>query len=109
MGGVPTGSPRLTPSWPKAERRVAAYEVQLTARARKQYEALDRPVHERIRATLGELADDPTPAQVKALAGHDDLLRVRVGDWRVIYRLDHAQALVIVIEIGHRSTVYRRR
>jgi len=88
---------------------VAAYEVELTARARKQYEALDRPVRDRIRAALGELADDPTPVQVKALAGHDSLLRVRVGAWRVIYRVDYARVLIVVIEIGHRSTVYRRR
>ena len=88
---------------------MAAYEVELTARARKQYEALDRPVRDRMRAALGELADDPTPAQVKVLAGHDGLLRVRVGAWRVIYRVDHARVLIVVIEIGHRSTVYRRR
>jgi mRNA interferase RelE/StbE len=87
---------------------VAAYEVELTARARKQYKALDPPIRERVRRTLHDLTDDPVPAQVKALAGETDLLRVRVGAWRVIYRIEYERARVVVIDIGHRSTVYRR-
>jgi mRNA interferase RelE/StbE len=84
---------------------VAAYEVELTSRARKQYQALDRPV--RVRAALAELADNPTPAQVKALAGEDGILRVRVGAWRVLYRAEHGMQRVVVVDIGHRSSVYR--
>jgi mRNA interferase RelE/StbE len=87
---------------------VAAYEVELTARARKQYKALDPVVRERVGRVLRDLADDPAPAQVKALAGGGGLLRVRVGAWRVIYRIDHDQARVVIIDVGHRSTVYRR-
>jgi mRNA interferase RelE/StbE len=87
---------------------VPAYEVELTARARKQYKALDPAVRDRIRRALLDLADDPAPAQVKALAGGGGLLRVRVGAWRVIYRVEHDQARVVIVDIGHRSTVYRR-
>lgn len=87
---------------------MATYEVELTARARKQYKALDPSVRERVRRTLHDLGENPTPAQVTALAGSKDLMRVRVGAWRVIYRIEHDQARVVVIDIGHRSTVYRR-
>ncbi|HEX5293469.1 MAG TPA: type II toxin-antitoxin system RelE/ParE family toxin [Streptosporangiaceae bacterium] len=86
---------------------MAAYEVELTSRARKQYQALDRPVRDRVRAALAELADNPTPAQVKALAGEDGILRVRVGAWRVLYRAEHGMQRVVVVDIGHRSSVYR--
>jgi mRNA-degrading endonuclease RelE of RelBE toxin-antitoxin system len=54
---------------------VVAYQVELTARARNQYTALDPVIRDRIRRTLLDLADDPTPAQVKALAGGGGLLR----------------------------------
>jgi hypothetical protein len=56
---------------------VAAYEVELTGRARKQYTALDPVIRDRIRLALRDLADDPTPAQVKALTGGSRLLRIR--------------------------------
>jgi mRNA interferase RelE/StbE len=88
---------------------VAAYEVELTGRARKQYTALDPVIRDRIRLALRDLADDPTPAQVKALTGGSRLLRIRVGDWRVIYTVEHDQTRVVIVDIGHRSTVYRRR
>ena len=86
---------------------MAAHQVELTARARKQYKALDPVIRDRIRRTLLDLAVNPTPAQVKALAGGGGLLRVRVGAWRVIYRVEHDQARVVILDIGHRSTVYR--
>jgi mRNA interferase RelE/StbE len=87
---------------------LSAFEVELTGRARKQYAAVDPVIRDRIRATLLDLADDPAPAQVKALAGGGGLLRVRVGAWRIIYRVEHDQARAVIVDIGHRSTVYRR-
>jgi len=53
---------------------VAAYEVELTARARKQYKALDQAIRERVGRALRDLADNPAPAQVKALTGETGLL-----------------------------------
>ena len=87
---------------------MAAYDVELTARARKQYKALDPVIRDRIRRTLLDLADDPAPGQVKALAGSGGLLRIRVGAWRVIYHVERDQSRVVIVDIGHRSTVYRR-
>jgi mRNA interferase RelE/StbE len=66
-------------------------------------------IRSRIRGALLKLADDPTPAPVKALSGSNNLLRTRVGDWRIIYRVEHDHVLVVVVDIGHRSTVYRNR
>ena len=57
---------------------MAAYQVELTARARKQYKALDQVIRDRIR-TLLDLADNPTPAQVKALAGGDRACKSRLA------------------------------
>jgi mRNA interferase RelE/StbE len=88
---------------------VTAYNVELTARARKQYKALDPSIRGRIRTALQKLADDPAPATVKALSGSDDLLRIRVGDWRLIYRIEYDRMLVIVVDMGHRSIVYRHQ
>ena len=58
-----------------------AYQVELTARARKQYKALDPVVRDRIRHTLPDLADDPAPAQVKAVAGCSGSGSVRGGSF----------------------------
>ena len=66
------------------------------------------PVQERIRAAIRSLADDPTPADSIPMEGKaGGLHRVRVGDWRVVYRVQTSRKTVLVIRIGHRSEVYR--
>ena len=40
------------------------------------------------------------------LAGRDDL-RIRVGDYRIVYAIDDAEDLVLIARIAHRRDVYR--
>ncbi len=46
----------------------------------------------------------PTHASSKAI---DDLFRLRVGDWRIIYQIIDDQLLILVLEIGSRGEIYR--
>jgi mRNA interferase RelE/StbE len=57
----------------------------------------------------GRLTVTPRPAGVKALAGHADLLRIRVGDYRVVYTVRDEQLVVLVIAAAHRRELYRDR
>lgn len=82
------------------------YQVELKPRADKQLRALPRPVQLRIVRTLDELADDPRPHGVKKLAGAEDLYRVRVGDYRIVYQIADKRLLVLVVRIGHRRDIY---
>ena len=36
-----------------------------------------------------------------------DKYRLRIGDYRVIYRFDPANAEIVLVTIGHRGQVYR--
>jgi mRNA interferase RelE/StbE len=45
---------------------------------------------------------------VETLKGEEGLLRLRVGDYRIIYRVAERDLLVLVLKIGHRRDVYRR-
>lgn len=60
-----------------------------------------------IRKKLVLLAIDPRRPNnnVKALKGQSNC-RLRVGDWRIIYKLKHDQLIVHVIEIGPRGDIY---
>ena len=60
-----------------------------------------------IRVKLHELAQDPQAARnVKKLTGQPGY-RLRVGDWRVLYLLDHGRLIVYVAEIGARGGIYK--
>lgn len=56
---------------------------------------------------IDELAHDPLPRKVIKLEGGDNFYRVRVGDCRVVYGIDHAAKLVTIHYVRHRREVYR--
>ncbi len=41
------------------------------------------------------------------MTGYDDVFRIRVGDYRVLYSLLDRTVVVLVLKIGHRGDVYR--
>ena len=86
-----------------------AWKIEFEARADKQLDKLNRHDAARIIKLLEVVAllDDPT-VRGHALVGNlRGLWRYRVDDWRAIVRLEHGKLVILVIEIGHRSKVYR--
>jgi mRNA interferase RelE/StbE len=81
--------------------------VSLTRAAERALVRLPRKVIERIDGHLGALADAPRPPGCKKLEGEANLYRVRVGEYRVVYRVDDRARTVDVVAIGHRRDVYR--
>lgn len=46
---------------------------------------------------------------MKKLEKGEGELRVRVGDYRIVYEIKDKRLIVLVLAIGHRSAVYRGR
>ncbi len=68
---------------------------------------LDRPVIERILTKLLWLARNVETIPHDALTGQwAGFYRIRIGDYRVIYRLEHDEHLIIVDALGHRREIY---
>jgi mRNA interferase RelE/StbE len=85
------------------------YRVTLTTAARRSLRRLDRPVRNRVLDALATLGANPRPQGAQTLQGGEGLLRVRVGDYRVIYTVDEDQIVVLVVALGHRSVICRER
>jgi mRNA interferase RelE/StbE len=84
-----------------------AYTVILRRPARKALSALPQEVQKRIVQALENLANDPRPPGARAVQGHDHLLRIRVGDYRVVYTVQDDTLVILVLRVGHRRDVYR--
>ena len=50
----------------------------------------------------------PNGEDIKKLKGHDKLLRLRVGEYRIIYTVDNGELIVYVIDAGSRGQIYNR-
>ena len=83
------------------------YVVAVDARVRKDLAGFDRDVQRRIVAKMETLATDPRPDGCTKLKGEEDVYRVRVGDYRIIYQVRDKELLVLVVRVGHRRDVYR--
>lgn len=53
------------------------------------------------------MAIEPRPNGVKKLQGEENTYRIRVGDYRVIYDIFDHILLVKIVDVGHRSQVYK--
>lgn len=67
----------------------------------------DRKVRDRLSQAIDELAEEPRPHGCKKLSGHDNLYRIRKGDWRISYAIEDDRLVVLVIEVATRSNAYR--
>jgi mRNA interferase RelE/StbE len=86
---------------------VPGYAVEARPRVRKALRQLDEAARKEVLAAMRGLAEDPRPPGVRPLMGHRPWLRVRAGDYRVIYAVDDAARVVTIAVVGHRREVYR--
>jgi mRNA interferase RelE/StbE len=66
----------------------------------------DAKLKKRLDDAIEALSDDPRSQGCRKLAGTSDRYRVRVGDYRIVYRIDDGKVVVLVLLIGHRREVY---
>ena len=86
-----------------------SYEVQILPKVARQIKALSVEVRQDILLTIRSLANEPRPIGVKKLSGEKDVYRVRVGNYRVLYRIIDKILVVVVVSVGHCREVYRDR
>ncbi len=84
------------------------YQVSILPDALRALSKLPKDAQRRISGKIDRLADSPRPSGVKALQGSDKgYLRIRVGDYRVVYRVEDRHLTVLVVRLGHRADIYR--
>lgn len=84
------------------------YKIELSRDAEKFYRKQGRKIQIQLSQALRKLADNPNLPQSKKLVGMDDLYRIRVGDYRIVYTVENNRLTVLVVRIDHRSQVYKK-
>lgn len=84
------------------------HSVQLVKSAQKEFDVLPAKLRSKIVEALVLLSQNPYSEllKVKKLKGTSELYRIRIGDYRVVYKIRKEILVVVVIKIGHRSDVY---
>ena len=85
---------------------MAAYSVLIKRSAAKELDTVPKKDREKLVAKIQALATNPRPPGSEKLAG-DDKYRIRHGVYRVLYEIDDATIVVVVVRVAHRREVYR--
>ena len=84
------------------------YTVSIKPKAEKYLAALrDARLYQRMREAISALAANPRPPGCVKLQGESELYRVRIGDYRIVYQIQDAVLMVLVVQIGNRREIYR--
>ncbi|MFB2773112.1 type II toxin-antitoxin system RelE/ParE family toxin [Pelatocladus sp. BLCC-F211] len=84
------------------------YQVEITSRAAKQLKKLPEDIKLRIEEKIQELAENPRSDGVVKLEDSENIYRVRVGKYRILYEVKDDLLIVKVVKVGHRKDVYKK-
>ncbi|NCO74515.1 MAG: type II toxin-antitoxin system RelE/ParE family toxin [Cyanobacteria bacterium] len=86
---------------------MSEYKIEFLKTAKKELAKLPINIQQRISKKIESLKFNPYPADVKQLKNSNGILRIRVADYRIIYRLENDVLVIVVIKIAHSSKVYK--
>jgi mRNA interferase RelE/StbE len=75
--------------------------------ASKELKKLESIQQTHLNVAIDALADNPRPLGAIKMKGSPSSYRIRVGDYRIIYRIEDDVLLITVIKVAHRREVYR--
>ena len=83
------------------------YSVEFKSSVEKDLRNIDHIHLESIIRKIEQLAFDPIPHESKKISGSEQFYRIRSGNYRIIYRINHEDAIITVYYVRHRSVAYR--
>jgi mRNA interferase RelE/StbE len=84
-----------------------AYRIEFARKALREFQNLPAQVKKRLKPKIDALGQNPRPRGVKKIEGKENLYRIRVGDYRVIYEALDKVLLVLVVKLGDRKDIYK--
>lgn len=81
------------------------YQFVFYKKAKKFIDGLPKQDKQRITDAIEQL---PYVGDIKKLKNHKDLMRLRVGNYRVIYSVDNGKLIIYVVDAGNRGEIYNR-
>jgi mRNA interferase RelE/StbE len=84
------------------------YSIAILPAALRVLATLPTADKKRLSRKIDQLAQDPRPPGTKRLRGKREYLRLRSGNYRVIYTVEDDRQMVLVVKVGHRREIYGR-
>jgi mRNA interferase RelE/StbE len=83
------------------------YSIEFVSSAQKDVIVLPLQIQERIETEIDHFQNNPRPNGCKKLKGLANMWRVRIGNYRILYKIDEKLKHIIIYRVLHRKDVYR--
>ena len=83
------------------------YNITIKPSARKELRKFPPEIKTRIHISIIALSDDPYKRGIRKLVQYNDIFRMRVGDYRILFRIDEKEHSITVLEVTNRKDAYR--
>jgi mRNA interferase RelE/StbE len=87
---------------------MGCYRIEWKKSALKELQKLAKHIIPDIEQAVHALAVDPFPHGSKKIRGALHTYRIRKGEYRIIYSVEHELLIVQVIQVGHRKEIYQK-
>ncbi len=91
-----------------------SYQIELTQKASKQLKRLGAQAKQQINRALKGMLDyyedqDAAKPDIKMLKGkYHGLLRLRIGNMRVIFKMEHERLTILIVDVVSRGSAYKK-
>jgi mRNA interferase RelE/StbE len=86
------------------------YQIRILDVAERELAQLDKAVGRRIVKRIRWLAENVEDVKPMPLSGGlAGFYKLRIGDYRVVYEILHAEQILVIHLVGHRSEIYGKR
>lgn len=83
------------------------YKIEFKTSVSKDLSKLPSKIVLRALKAVNNLLSEPFPSQSKKLQDCDNIYRIRIGDYRIIYEVNKDNKIITIYYIRHRKDVYR--
>lgn len=85
---------------------MARFDLEFVPSVKKDLKKIIKPDVPRILEAIDQLQYDPKPQGSKKLV-NEELYRIRVGVYRIVYEIHEGKLIVHIVKVGHRKSIYK--
>lgn len=83
------------------------WTIDISRQAQREIDGLPTEIKDRVKSSLAGLITHPRQGDIRKLAGRPNEFRLRIGDWRVIFRVEKARKQVVILAVRPRGSAYQ--
>jgi mRNA interferase RelE/StbE len=84
------------------------FEIRFRPKADHFLKSADKSIFDCVVKKISRLADNPHPRALKKILGEENVFRIRVGNYRILYSVEANENVILIVNIDKRSRIYHR-